>query len=134
MTRVFDLLLFIFLAVTVSGQDSLIWKFSTNNRIFSSPVINENILYIGSNDSCLYALNKKNGNLVFKFKTHGEIKSKPLVLDNSVVFNSSDGWIYAIDKDNAVVLWRFKTNGEKKLDRWDYYLSSPVCSNDKIFV
>ncbi len=134
MTRVINLLMFIFLAVTASGQDSLIWKFSTNRRIFSSPEISENTMYIGSNDSCLYALNKKTGNLVYKFRTNGEIKSKPLIYNSSVIFNSSDGLVYAIDKNDAEVLWTFKTNGENKLDLWDYFLSSPVCSGDKVFV
>lgn len=70
----------------------------------------------------------------WKFRTGGEIKSQPLLYNSFVIFNSTDGYVYSIDKRNAHVQWKFKTNGEKRLDMWDYYLSSPVCSDNKVFV
>jgi outer membrane protein assembly factor BamB len=132
------LFLFAFLSLTstliVSGKGSLIWEFSSRGGIYSSPTVDESTLYIGSNDSCLYAIGKKNGTLKWKFKTGGEIKSKPLAYKNAVIFNSSDGKVYAINKTNGQKQWAFATNGEKRLDMWDYYLSSPVYSDGKVFV
>lgn len=128
------LILFTFLSSTVYGQSSLLWYFSTGGGVYSSPAIDSNTLYIGSNDSCLYALDNENGSLKWKFKTRGEIKSQPLLYKGSVIFNSTDGLIYSIDKSNAKEQWTFNTNGEKRLDMWDYYLSSPVYSDNKIFI
>lgn len=116
------------------GHDSLIWHFSTEAGVFSSPTSDDSTIYIGSNDSCLYALKKEDGKLKWKFKTNGEIKSKPLLYKGCVIFNSTDGLIYSIDKNTAHMQWTFKTGGEKKHDIWDYYLSSPVCCQGKIFV
>lgn len=134
MNQIYKLIIFTFLSSVVYGQSSLVWDFPTDGGVYSSPVVDDSTLYIGSNDSCLYALNKENGRLKWKFRTGGEIKSQPLLYDGSVIFNSTDGFVYSIDKRNAQEQWKFKTNGEKRLDMWDYYLSSPVYSDNKVFV
>ncbi len=46
-------------SLSVYGQDSLIWDFSANSGIYSSPVTDIKNVYFGSNDSILYALEKK---------------------------------------------------------------------------
>lgn len=134
MTRIIQLFTLIFLSAAIYGQGTLVWDFTSGAGVYSSPVVDDSVLYIGSNDSCLYALDKLNGSLKWKFKTRGEIKSRPLLYNNSVIFNSTDGRVYAVNKHNAQEQWQFVTNGEKRLDMWDYYLSSPVCSNGKVFV
>ena len=120
--------------LSLYGQDSIIWKFSANSGIYSSPVTDAVNVYFGSNDSILYALNKKQGNLRWKYKTKGQIKSKPLLFKNSIIINSSDGYIYSIDKTEGEPIWTFKTKGEKTYDFWDYYISSPVLYQDTIYV
>lgn len=134
MNHISIIIILTFLSSTVIGQNSLVWDFQTAGRVYSSPVIDDSTLYIGSNDSCLYALDKKSGRLKWKFRTGGEIKSKPLLYNAYVIFNSTDGFVYSINKQNAQKQWVFKTNGEKTLDMWDYYNSSPVYSDNKIFV
>lgn len=129
------ILLFILLSFSkIYGQDALLWHFPTGAGVFSSPTSDDSCIYIGSNDSCLYALNKADGKLKWKFKTSGEVKSKPLLYKGSIIFNSTDGLIYAVDRSAAQIQWTFKTDGEQKVDMWDYYLSSPVCHSDKVFV
>lgn len=130
----FYILLFILCASTsINAQKPLVWSFSTKAGVYSSPTIDRNFIYVGSNDSCLYALNKVDGKLKWKFKTQGEIKSKPLLHNGSVIFNSTDGLLYSLDKTNSELQWTFKTEGEKNLDMWDYYLSSPVFYKDLVF-
>src|SRR5271163_571689 len=48
------------------------WQFHTNGQVFSSPAIADGMLYIGSSDHFLYALDAATGNLKWKFKTAGE--------------------------------------------------------------
>lgn len=134
MKQTFVLIIFTFLSSALYGQGSLVWDFATQGRVYSSPSVDERTLYIGSSDSCLYALDKENGRLKWKFRTGGEITSKPLLLKGSVIFNSTDGLIYSVDKSNAKVQWRFRTKGETRYDLWDYYLSSPVHADGKVFV
>jgi outer membrane protein assembly factor BamB len=123
------------------------WKFKTGGRIFSSPVINDSITYIGSEDSTLYAIRNANGELKWKFPSRGAISSSPVVDNNIVYFTSYDGFCYAVDGYTGKEIWKFKTGGEKKIgaiglwtmkpadmymdDLWDFFLSSPVVDHQK---
>lgn len=121
---------------------NLKWKYKTNGKIFSSPIAKNGIVYIGSEDGFLYAIEEKSGNLKWKFKTHDAIHSSPGIFENILYFGSFDGNYYAVNTQNGKLLWKFKTGGEHWLgeigrwgmkpetqymeDLWDFYLSSPV--------
>ena len=95
------------------------WKFITGGPVTSSPAIDENgIVYIGSTDNNLYAINSEDGTLKWKFQTEGAIdRSSPAIDQNGVVYiGSYDGYLYAfdtktIDPNNPTFTWRFKTFG-----------------------
>jgi outer membrane protein assembly factor BamB len=94
------------------GLDSLTgpaWVFKTGSRIFSSPVICENKLFIGSDDGYLYALDAGNGNLLWKFRTGGRVSSTPAAFENKVAFMSFDGYVYCLDQKSGNEMWKFKT-------------------------
>jgi eukaryotic-like serine/threonine-protein kinase len=117
------------------------WTFKTNGPIVGSPLIAGGKIYIGSWDSCLYAINKS-GELVWKNKTGGKICSTPAVVNNMVYFISFDGFFYALDTTSGDIKWKFQTRGERlrgekglydyqpitnmHYDSYDPYLSSAV--------
>jgi len=39
----------------------LLWKYATRGRIFSSPIMVEGLIYLGSNDGCLHEIDPKSG-------------------------------------------------------------------------
>lgn len=136
-----------------SGPDSLTgiaWTFKTGGRIFSSPVIADERLFIGSDDGSLYALNVKDGSLFWDYRTEGRVSSTPALFENKVAFISFDGNVYCLDQKTGKEIWKFKTAGEKvfsapgihgmpekdrKLDDpWDMFLSSPVVANGILYV
>ena len=118
------------------------WTFSTSGKVFSSPVLAGNDLFIGSEDAYFYALQPNSGKLKWKFKTGGAIHSTAVVHDGSVFFGSFDGSYYALDTKRGTKKWQFKTGGERWMggkgylgmkpdsvhhdDPWEFYLSSPV--------
>ena len=58
------LYLILFMVLTVFnayGQEATAWEFPTGAGVYSSPVADADCIYVGSNDSCLYALSKKRG-------------------------------------------------------------------------
>lgn len=131
--RLTILLALIVTSFHISAQ-RLIWDYTTGAGVHSSAAVDGKTLFIGGNDSILYAFNKKNGKLKWKFKTGGAIKSNPVLYDNLVIFNSGDGKIYGVNTKNGSELWTFETEGEKTLDLWDYYFSSPVLKDNKVIV
>lgn len=129
---------------------SITWKFKTHAKIFSSPVIDKATLFIGSDDSCFYALDKSTGNLRWKFKTGGRVSSSAAVQNDVVYINSFDGYVYALNAKSGKLVWKFNTGGEKVFqalnlhgvntdgkiveDPWDMYLASPVVGKGKVFI
>jgi uncharacterized membrane protein len=58
---------------------TLLWKYKTGDGIRSSPAVSGGIVYIGSKDQYVYALNADTGKLKWKYKTGDEIQSSPAV-------------------------------------------------------
>lgn len=125
---------------------NLKWAFKTNGKIFSSPIVHNGIVYIGSEDGNLYAIHEKTGKIFWKFKTGGAVHSSPAIFNNTVYIGSFDGYYYAIDSKTGHLKWKFKTGGEKWSgeisflglkpvdqymdDLWDFFLSTPVINPD----
>ncbi|MBN1755931.1 PQQ-binding-like beta-propeller repeat protein, partial [bacterium] len=119
-----------------SANVRVLWTFMTGGAVQSSPALDENcILYIGSNDSNLYALNVTGGELLWVYHTGGSIgySSPALGPDGSVYIAASDGYLYAIDHSGALTwsyLTRFDVGGVKGSPTIDYSLSRVyVCSD-----
>jgi outer membrane protein assembly factor BamB len=121
---------------------NLLLKFKTGGKIFSSPLVSNGFVYIGSEDGNLYAINTHNKKQAWKFSTGGPVYSSPAVFRHVVYFASYDGYFYAVDGISGKEKWKFKTDGEKKAgakglwtmkpvteymeDPFDFFLSSPV--------
>jgi outer membrane protein assembly factor BamB len=125
------------------------WQFHTKAQILSSPVVSGNTVYFGSNDHRLYAVDLANGEKRWEFKTDGRVASSPAVSNGIVYFLSYDSNFYAVDAATGTLKWKFKTEGERRFiakhlhgiepssepvpDPFDFFLSSPVVADGKIF-
>jgi len=52
----------------VVDVSQLLWKFKTGDTVTSSPAVVNGVLYMGSWDSYVYALDAKNGNVILTYK------------------------------------------------------------------
>jgi outer membrane protein assembly factor BamB len=125
------------------------WTFSTAGPIVSSPAVVNGIVYVGSADRNLYALDAATGKLRWKFDAHGDVNSSPAVFDDVVYVVSLDGNLYAVDAATGKQRWSFASEGERRFsavgymgmlpaaetmaDPWDFYLSSPAISNGAVY-
>lgn len=134
-----------------AGIDSLHgikWKINLGGKIFSSPVIYLEKVFIGSSEK-FYALDAATGKKLWSFSADGPVHSSPAAYDNMIYFGDFTGKIYAINANDGNIIWTFKATGERHFgakgihgmqphnqymtDDWDFYLSSPVISKDKIY-
>ena len=132
-------------SLSVKNKPDILWKFKTNGQVISSPVVNNNTVYIGSNDNSLYAINAVSGDLKWKYETKGPVNSTPLLVKGKVMFLSYDGFFYALNSKDGTLEWKFKTGGESKFnvkdyyngsfkpDFWDFYLSSAVVNDNTVY-
>jgi len=90
---------------------NLLWSYPTNggpDSGESSPAIVNGVLYFGSTDDNLYALNATEGTKLWNYSTGGPIDSSPAVY-NGVVYTGSLG-LYALNATNGDEIWVFKSS------------------------
>jgi eukaryotic-like serine/threonine-protein kinase len=114
------------------AEPSVKWKFTTGGMVRSSPIIAGNLLYVGSHDGSLYALNVETGAKKWEFKTGGPVASTPAVAGGLVYFTSGDGNLYALDAAAGTKKWVFPYV-EGYGDIYDLFTSSPVVVDGIIY-
>ena len=125
------------------------WAFPTGNRIVSSPVCQDKVLYFGGDDGNIYAVDAETGRQIWKRSTGGPVPSTPAVANGTVYAGSYDGRFYALNAQTGAVRWKFKTEGERRFeakgihglepknqtmaDQYDVFLSSPVVVQSSVY-
>jgi eukaryotic-like serine/threonine-protein kinase len=99
--------------------------FSSNDEICTSPVLANGVIYFGSSDHRLYALDAATGSKLWDFETESWIYSSPAVVKGTVYFGSNDGYFYALDARTGLKRWGFKTRYAIK--------STPAVADDKVY-
>ena len=88
-----------------------LWTFECEDEIRGTPTLDNGILYVGSYDNNLYALNGSNGNFLWKYATDGGIVSRPVTADNTVFIGSEDKRLHAVSIRTGKVAWTYYTEG-----------------------
>jgi outer membrane protein assembly factor BamB len=118
------------------------WSFPTGDRVVSSPAWADGVVYVGSDDGNLYAIDAASGRQRWMHRTGGPVSGSPAVADGRVYVTSYDGRLHAVDAATGALRWKFATQGERRFeakglhgmqprsqtfaDPFDVYLSSPV--------
>jgi len=114
---------------------TLAWKYTTKGSVISSPSIVNNIVYAGSQDKNIYAINAQNGDLIWKYATGGPIISSPAVADGKVFIVSEDGYVYCLDPNKGALEWQTFVDSNLTFTFGDLVLkSSPVISNGMVYI
>ena len=93
--------------------------------VYSSPQVINGVLYVGSDDHFVYALNASDGSFKWKYQTRDIVQSSPQVV-NSVVYIGSWYFIYALNAIDGSLKWKFQTG---------YYVEySPKVVNGIVYV
>ena len=88
-----------------------VWEFACEDEIRGTPSFHDGIIYIGSYDNNLYALNGATGEFLWKYPTEGGIVSRPVVYENNVYFGSEDKRLHAITARFGRLNWMYYTDG-----------------------
>jgi outer membrane protein assembly factor BamB len=94
---------------SLTRDGKLNWKF-TNREPFGVPVIQEDKIYLGSEDFNLYCLSIE-GEKLWNFRTEGFVYIQPVVHGNRVYFTSWDCHLYCVDLATRLLVWKFRTEG-----------------------
>ncbi|MFC1476016.1 PQQ-binding-like beta-propeller repeat protein [Candidatus Zixiibacteriota bacterium] len=112
-----------------ASTGSLIWTFTAEEYIISSPAVADGMVFVGSLDSNVYCLPQNDptpngiidpGDVIWVFPTGGEVESSPAIADGKVYVGSNDSNLYCLPEydpnpdgiiDPAEVLWSIPTGG-----------------------
>lgn len=98
------------LSLSTVGSLNLDWIFTTGGGIISSPVVDGGVVYFGSEDHNVYAVNATTGTQVWKFATAGEIVfSHAGTALGNVYIGSEDANLYAIKASTGAKVWSYTT-------------------------
>ena len=111
---------------TASETGKLIWKFECEDEIRGTPVCNNGILFVGSYDYNLYALEAASGQFMWKYATDGGIVSRPSIHEGTIYFGSEDRRLHAIIQRSGKLSWTYYTDGPIR--------SSPLIAENHIFI
>ncbi|HEX6881643.1 MAG TPA: PQQ-binding-like beta-propeller repeat protein [Terriglobales bacterium] len=81
----------------------------------SSPAVVNGIVYFGSGDGNVYALNASDGQLKWKYQTGDVVHASPAVANGVVFVGSWDSYFYALDAATGALKWKFKTGEDPKI-------------------
>ena len=109
-----------------AAGESLLWSYATGGWVGNSPVVNGDVVYAGSDDAHLYALDAETGELLWSFETGDAIKPSPTVTGGAVYVGSNDNHVYALDAATGELRWKYDTGG------WAQF--SPAVSGGFVFL
>jgi eukaryotic-like serine/threonine-protein kinase len=109
-----------------SDTSRLVWKFECEDEVRGSPTFFNSVVYCGSYDNNLYALNSEKGEFIWKYAAKGGIVSKPVVHDGCVYVGSEDKRLHVIQARSGKQSWSYPTEGPVR--------SSPYIAEGHVFI
>src|SRR5580693_2227386 len=115
------------LGVNNVGNLSLKWSYATGDVVDSSPAVANGVVYVGSLDHNVYALNASTGALLWSYTTGGPVGiSSPAVANGVVYVGSIDRKVYALNAKTGADLWSYNTHTPVS--------SSPTVANGVVYI
>jgi outer membrane protein assembly factor BamB len=99
----------------------------------SSPAVMRGIVYVGSGDGYVYALDAPSGKLRWKFHTGNVVHASPAVANDTVYVGSWDSYFYALDARTGQERWRFKTGEDPAISNQVGIQSSAVIADGLVY-
>lgn len=98
-------------AMRKEGAVTPIWTFACEDEIRGAPACADGLVYAGSYDNNLYAINAATGSFAWKYATDGGVVTRPAVHDGSLYFGSEDHRLHVITANTGRINWTYYTDG-----------------------
>lgn len=86
---------------------TLLWKDTLGAFVHSSPTVADGVVYVGSGDDNLYALNAATGSQIWSYNTSAYVESSPAIVNSVVYVGSYDGDVYALNAATGAFSWSY---------------------------
>ncbi|MFH2070878.1 MAG: PQQ-binding-like beta-propeller repeat protein [Elusimicrobiota bacterium] len=97
------------------------WNYNVFSPVLSSPAVKDGVIYFGSRDGSVWALNALTGEVLWQYSTSGWVDSTPVV---------GDSFVYVLSRDGVVYCFKKKYGEEEDMRPvWEYNTSATNCSS-----
>ncbi len=115
---------------STASNGNLLWQFNTGDKIRSSPAIVNGVVYEGSNNGIVYALNAATGSVIWQYDSGSQVESSAAVVNGvvyvGILWDGHNGYVVALNADTGSLIWRFSTNSGIE--------SSPTVVNGVVYI
>jgi outer membrane protein assembly factor BamB len=128
----------VFAGVAVERFGGVQWRVQTDGPVRSSPAVAGGVVYVGSSDGAVYAIDASGGTVRWRTTIRTAISSSPAIGGGLVYVHGHDGVLYALDAATGRVRWQYATGREVPL-AWGLesgllFDSSPVVAGGVVLV
>ncbi|MET8754722.1 PQQ-binding-like beta-propeller repeat protein [Streptomyces sp. NPDC004667] len=113
------------------------WTFTAKSRISTAPAVSGGVVYTGSDDGDLYALDAATGKPLWTFPGgEGFFHGAPVIAGDTVYIAGDKGTMFALDKTRGTKVWTFHAEGDAEgLSRYPLIFGNTVYfgSDNKVF-
>jgi outer membrane protein assembly factor BamB len=89
-----------------------LWSFQAQGPIDGSPIINDGVIYVGSRDHSLYALDAKQQRELWRYNAGAPLRSTPTLHGDTLFFGDDDGTLHAVQSSGGTARWRVPLRGK----------------------
>ena len=99
---------------TLPEDLEVLWKFEAgkDGAIEATAAIADGVVYVGSFDGNLYAIDLATGKKKWSYKTDLGFSAAAAVRDGRVIAGDSDGKVYCLNAADGAEIWGFEAGGE----------------------
>ena len=87
------------------------WAYKTGDAVEGAPAVAGGVVYVGSFDKHLHAIDLATGKPKWKVKL-GPIKASPGIKGDRVYVGNIDGTFFCLNAADGATVWKFETGGE----------------------
>ena len=99
-------------AISLDGQE--IWSKELSGAVTGAPILNEDgsLLFVGSLDNKMVALDTASGDEVWTFDTTESVWGSSVLADGKLIFTDSAGAIFGVSAETGEALWQTAISAE----------------------
>lgn len=117
--------------ITTTGLETTggikpVWTFKCEDELRGTPNFHKGVLYVGSYDNNLYAVEASTGDFIWKYPAEGGIVSRPAVAEGNIFVGSEDRRLHVVSARTGQTIWTYHTDGPIR--------SSPHVAEGHVFI
>jgi outer membrane protein assembly factor BamB len=105
------IILLILPGLSCTRTPPILWTTTTDGPVYGSPAYADGLVFIGSQDKHLYALNHRDGSISWKVNLGSKVIATPVLRDGSLYIGNGNGGFYSLNPKTGKTNWSFKTEG-----------------------